>query len=63
MKKKNSLINSIAAAPHVFWSVLFIVLPLIIVVYDAFTDADGEVRHFAVSISGKDRSLVCQEYP
>ena len=28
----------------------------------SFTDADGEVRHFAVSISGKDGSLVCQEY-
>ena len=41
MKKKNSLINSIAAAPHVFWSVLFIVLPLLIVLYYAFTDGDG----------------------
>ena len=28
----------------------------------SFTDADGEVRHFAVSISGKDGSLICQEY-
>ena len=28
----------------------------------SFTDADGETRHFAVSISGKDGSLVCQEY-
>jgi hypothetical protein len=28
----------------------------------SFTDADGEARHFAVSISGKDGSLVCQEY-
>ena len=33
--------QSIAAAPHVFWSVLFIILPLIIVLYYAFTDADG----------------------
>ena len=41
MKKKNSLMRSIAAAPHIFWAVLFIVLPLIIVVYYAFTDADG----------------------
>ena len=41
MKKRNSLLRSIAAAPHVFWAVLFIVLPLIIVVYYAFTDADG----------------------
>ena len=42
MKKKNSLMRSIAAAPHVFWAILFIVLPLIIVVYYAFTNADGK---------------------
>ncbi|MBQ8690055.1 MAG: ABC transporter permease [Clostridia bacterium] len=41
MKKKKSLMQSIAAAPHIFWAVLFIVLPLIIVVYYAFTDANG----------------------
>ena len=41
MKKKNSLMRSISAAPHVFWAILFIVLPLIMVVYYAFTDADG----------------------
>ena len=28
----------------------------------SFTDADGAERHFALSISGKDGSLVCQEY-
>ena len=28
----------------------------------SFTDADGAERHFAVSISGKDGSLVCTEY-
>ena len=27
-----------------------------------FTDADGAERHFAVSISGRDGSLICQEY-
>ncbi len=41
MKKKNSLMQSIAAAPHVFWAVLFIILPLLIVLFYAFTDADG----------------------
>ena len=40
-KRKNSLLRSIAAAPHVFWAIMFIVLPLIIVIYYAFTDADG----------------------
>lgn len=33
--------SSIAAAPHIFWAILFIILPLLIVVYYAFTDADG----------------------
>ena len=28
----------------------------------SFTDEAGNARHFAVSISGKDGSLVCQEY-
>ena len=41
MNKKHSLLRSISAAPHIFWSVLFIVLPLIIVVFYAFTDYDG----------------------
>ena len=41
MKKKRSIMHSIAAAPHIFWAILFIVLPLIIVVFYAFTDANG----------------------
>ena len=28
----------------------------------SFTDADGNARHYAVSISGRDGSLVCTEY-
>ena len=41
MKKKQSLMRSIAAAPHIFWAILFIILPLFIVVYYAFTDPSG----------------------
>lgn len=41
MKKKKSIMQSIAAAPHIFWAVLFIILPLIIVVFYAFTDENG----------------------
>ena len=41
MKNKRSIMHSIAAAPHIFWAVLFIVLPLIIVVFYAFTDDGG----------------------
>ena len=33
--------RSISAAPHIFWSVLVIILPLGIVVFYAFTDAEG----------------------
>ena len=43
MKKKRSIMQSIAAAPHIFWSVLFIILPLIIVIYYAFTDDAGSL--------------------
>ena len=41
MKKKRSIMHSMAAAPHIFWAILFIVLPLIIVVFYAFTDENG----------------------
>ena len=41
MKKNKSIMRSIAAAPHIFWAVLFILLPLFIVVYYAFTDSEG----------------------
>ena len=41
MKNKKSIMHSMAAAPHIVWAVLFIVLPLIIVVFYAFTDENG----------------------
>ena len=40
--KKNSLFQRIAAAPHILWAVMFIVAPMIFVLYFAFTDADGK---------------------
>ena len=36
-----SLFQRAAAAPHVVWAILFILAPMIFVVYFAFTDADG----------------------
>ena len=33
--------SSIAAAPHIFWAILFIVLPLLIVIVYAFTNPEG----------------------
>lgn len=41
MKAKKNIFRSIAAAPHIFWAVLFIIVPLLIVVYYAFTDDGG----------------------
>lgn len=38
---KRSLFARAAAAPHVVWSILFIVAPLLFVLYYALTDANG----------------------
>lgn len=40
-KKSRSLLAYAAAAPHIVWSVLFIVAPLIFVLYYALTDENG----------------------
>lgn len=40
-RKRKTLMHSVAAAPHIVWAVMFIVLPLLIVVYYAFTDENG----------------------
>ena len=41
MNNKKSLLQRAAAAPHIVWSVLFIIAPLIFVIYYAFTNSDG----------------------
>lgn len=41
MNNKKSLLQRAAAAPHIVWSVLFIIAPLIFVIYYAFTDSTG----------------------
>ncbi|MBO5041471.1 MAG: ABC transporter permease [Clostridia bacterium] len=40
--RKTSLFQKIAAAPHILWAILFIVAPMIFVLYFAFTDAEGK---------------------
>ena len=40
-RQKQGLLQRYAAAPHLVWSVLFIIAPLVFVAYDAFTDAEG----------------------
>lgn len=39
--KKSSLIQRLASVPHMVWAVLFILAPLLFVVYYSFTDKDG----------------------
>lgn len=39
--KKSSLSKKLLNAPYLLWSVLFIIAPLIMVIYYAFTDANG----------------------
>lgn len=39
--KKKSLGQQILGAPYIVWAAMFIVIPMLIVVYYAFTDADG----------------------
>ena len=51
-KKKNAQSNvfqKIAAVPHTVWTVMFIVAPMLFVLYFAFTDAEG---HFSFSNIG-----------
>lgn len=39
--KKDSLIKKIVSAPYYLWAVLFVIVPLVMVVYYAFTDSSG----------------------
>ena len=41
MKKKKTFLEKAAAVPHSVWIVMFIVAPLLFVVYYAFTDGNG----------------------
>lgn len=41
MKRKGTLATKLAAAPHIVWTTLFIVAPLLFVCYYAFTDGEG----------------------
>ncbi len=41
-KRRRSLKTAILNAPYLLWAALFILIPLVIVVYYAFTDANGD---------------------
>ena len=40
--KKRSVFERLSAVPHIVWTLLFIIAPLLFVVYFAFTDRNGE---------------------
>ncbi len=41
MKKKSSLMTHLAGSPYIVWAVIFIIVPLCMVAYYAFTDKSG----------------------
>ena len=52
MNKSKSLFARAAAAPHIVWSVLFIVFPLFFMLYYAFTDKSGRFTLVNISALG-----------
>ena len=41
--KKRSLMQRLLGAPYILWAAIFIIVPLIIVVYYSFTDSAGDL--------------------
>ena len=41
MNKRSSVLQKFVAAPYAFWSVCFIIIPLVMVMYYTFTDVNG----------------------
>ena len=52
MKPKRSLMERAAAVPHMVWVVLFIVAPLLFVIYFAFTDTGGDFTTSNIELLG-----------
>ena len=53
MNKKSSLMSRLAGAPYIVWAALFIIVPLCMVAYYAFTDTTGAFTFNNVSGIGK----------
>lgn len=53
MNKRSSLLQRFVAAPYVVWSILFIVIPLLMVVYYTFTDSNGNFTFDNVIMLGQ----------
>lgn len=56
--KKNSLGQKLVSAPYLVWAVLFIIVPLIFVVYYSVFDADGNFTLEFVSDIGKYKDVM-----
>ncbi len=56
--KKNSLGKKLTASPYLVWSVLFIVVPLLFVVYYCITDANGNFTLEYISDIGKYKDVM-----
>ncbi len=46
MKGKNSFVKQLASCPYYVWAALFIIVPIIYVLYYAFTDSNGNFAGF-----------------
>lgn len=53
MNKKSSLLSRLAGAPYIVWAALFIIVPLCMVAYYAFTDSTGAFTLNNISGIGK----------
>jgi len=51
--KKNSIGSKMVASPYVVWSAIFIIVPLVIMVYFALTDANGVFTFSNIASIGK----------
>lgn len=56
--KKNSLSTKLTASPYIVWSALFIVVPLVFVVYYSVTDANGNFTLEFISDIGKYKNVM-----
>lgn len=53
MNKKSSLMSKLAGAPYIVWAALFIIVPLCMVAYYAFTDKSGAFTFSNMADIGK----------
>ena len=51
--KKNSFFQKVCAVPHGVWAVMFIVAPMLFVLYFAFTDAEGNFSFSNITSLGQ----------